>query len=88
MDKLRLKILEIVYSSMEDKWAQDGEPQKLESDTDLLKAGMDSIKFIYIVVALEEAFEIEIPDEYLLAAEMNTVEKIEKVIRISMETKT
>ena len=41
---------------------------------------MDSIVFIRVVVALEEAFDIEIPDEYLLITEMNTLSKMTDVI--------
>lgn len=45
---------------------------------------MDSITFICIVVALEEIFNIEIPDEFLLITEMNTVEKMSNVIISAM----
>ena len=41
---------------------------------------MDSITFIRVVVALEEAFDIEIPDEKLLLTEMNTISKMTEVI--------
>ena len=43
--------------------------------------GMDSITFIQIVVALEEEFECEIPDEKLLITEMDTVQKIVDVLQ-------
>ena len=41
---------------------------------------MDSIVFIRVIVAFEEAFDIEIPDEYLLITEMNTLSKMTDVI--------
>lgn len=41
---------------------------------------MDSIKFINIIITLEEEFDIEIPVEYLLLTEMNTISKIAGVI--------
>ena len=47
---------------------------QLEEDLSLL--GMDSIIFI----ALEEEFDIEIPDEKLSLNEMNTIAKIMDVI--------
>lgn len=47
----------------------------------LLELGMDSITFIQIVVALEEEFECEIPDEKLLITEMDTVQKILDVLQ-------
>ena len=42
---------------------------------------MDSITFIQVVVALEEAFECEIPDEKLLITEMDTVQKMVDVLQ-------
>lgn len=42
--------------------------------------GMDSISFIQIIVELEEVFECEIPDEKLLIAEMDSVQKILDVL--------
>ena len=51
-----------------------------QMEEDLPALGMDSILFIRVVVALEEAFSIEIPDEYLLMTELNTASKIVDVI--------
>ena len=42
--------------------------------------GIDSISFIQIVVALEDNFEIEIPDEKLMLEEMGTFNKITMVV--------
>lgn len=42
--------------------------------------GMDSVGFIQMIVAIEEEFECEIPDEKLLITEMDTVEKIIQVL--------
>jgi acyl carrier protein len=81
MDELQLKILEIVKSNIEKE-----EIQTAELDTDLSTVGMDSITFIRIVVALEEAFEIEVPDDYLLMTEMNTIEKMTDVIAEALAT--
>ena len=47
--------------------------------------GLDSIAFIRMVVALEETFNVEIPDEKLLITEMNTISKIEKIISFMTE---
>lgn len=53
---------------------------KNQVDDDLSQLGMDSLKFISIVVTLEENFDIEVPDEYLLMTEMNTVRKMVKIV--------
>ena len=51
-----------------------------QTEDDLSALGMDSIVFIRVIVAFEEAFDIEIPDEYLLITEMNTLSKMTDVI--------
>lgn len=50
-------------------------------EENLFDLGVDSILFIQIVVALEEAFECEIPDSKLLISEMGTVSKIYEVLQ-------
>lgn len=50
-------------------------------DCDLVNMGMDSIRFIQIVVALEETFQCEIPDSKLLISEMDTAQKIIDVLK-------
>lgn len=72
------EILEIVNS------VQDMEVTVDQCDDDLLELGLDSIKFIQIIVSLEEAFECEIPDEKLLLAEMNSVNKMLEVLQLAV----
>ena len=60
--------------------------EKLEITTEQLEEylpdlGMDSITFIQIIVALEEKFECEIPDEKLLITEMDTIQKMIDVLQ-------
>lgn len=50
-------------------------------DEELTALGIDSITFIQIIVALEEALECEIPDSKLLISEMNTVGKMIGVLQ-------
>lgn len=54
-------------------------------DENLIDLGMDSITFIQVIVALEEEFECEIPDEKLLITEMDTVKKIMDVLQTLYE---
>lgn len=51
-----------------------------QKNADLLELGLDSIIFISVIVALEEEFGMEFPDEKLTLTEMNTVTKIAEVI--------
>ena len=72
------RILEIVNS------VQDMEVTVDQCDDDLLELGLDSIKFIQIIVSLEETFECEIPDEKLLLTEMNSVNKMFEVLQLAV----
>ena len=54
---------------------------EISYDEDLSVMGMDSMEFVTIVVAHEEEFDCEIPDEKLLISELNTVNKIYEVIK-------
>lgn len=73
--KLIDSVLQIINFYLEN--VQLTKEQITQNLTDL---GMDSISFIQIIVALEEEFECEIPDEKLLISEMDTVEKIYNVL--------
>jgi len=74
------KVLQIINCNMENT---ELSAKQIEEDLSIL--GMDSIAFIHIVVALEEEFDIEIPDEYLLLTEMNTISKIAEVISATLD---
>ena len=72
------EILEIVNS------VQGVEVTTNQCDDNLLELGLDSIKFIQIIVSLEETFECEIPDEKLLLTEMNSISKMMEVIQLAV----
>ena len=74
------KVLQIINCNMENT---ELSAKQIEEDLSIL--GMDSIAFIHIVVALEEEFDTEIPDEYLLLTEMNTISKIAEVISAALD---
>lgn len=74
MENIQEKILEIINDKIENGVSKN------QVDDDLSQLGMDSLKFISIVVTLEENFDIEVPDEYLLMTEMNTVRKMVKIV--------
>ena len=68
------EILRVVNTVLEKPLSQD------QAEAELPTLGIDSIAFIRTIVALEEEFDIEIPDEYLLLTEMNTISKMTDVI--------
>lgn len=80
MSNILDKILEIVNGNVE-----NFELTPDQYDTDLSLLGMDSINFITIVIALEEAFGIEIPDEYLLITMLGTINKMKSVVLSVLE---
>lgn len=69
------KIVEIVNAQIEDK-----EITLEQYDDNLQDLGMDSLKFIQIIVAFEEEFECEIPDTKLILTEMDTINKMYLVL--------
>lgn len=69
------KVIKIVDSNI-----KDVDVSTVYVNEELTDLGMDSITFISIIVALEEEFECEFPDEKLLLSEMNTVQKIIDVL--------
>ena len=70
------KVIEILNASIENV-----EITSDKLDVNLSKLGMESIAFIQIIVAIEEAFECEIPDSKLLITEMDTGEKIIAILQ-------
>ncbi len=74
-DDILDKILEILNINIENA---EFTPEHVGDD--LSTIGMDSIIFIRVIVALEDEFDIEIPDEYLLLTELNTISKMVDVI--------
>ena len=70
------KVIEILNENIE-----NAEVIEDKFDENLSELGMDSITFIKIIVAVEEQFECEIPDSKLVISEMNTANKIFKVLK-------
>lgn len=60
---------------------QFSEISNAEIEEDLTNYGMDSITFIQIIIDLEEEFDVEIPDEYLLLSQLDTVKKMVDTIQ-------
>lgn len=77
------KLLKIVNANVD-----NGEVNSDKFDDELLVLGMTSISFIQIIVSIEEAFNIEVPDEKLIITEMGTVNKMLEVIMTQIENDT
>ena len=72
------QLLEILNNNIEEKIISID-----NLDEELSALGMNSIVFIQIIVAIEEKFNIEVPDDKLLLTEMGTVNKMLDVITSS-----
>ena len=68
-------ILEILHEIVSEQAGAAGK------NDDLRELGLDSVAFIQMVVALEDASGKEVDDEYLLLDSMNTIEKIERALQ-------
>ena len=75
-DNLLESVLFVVNSNIDDYIITND-----QIDDNLSQFGIDSIKFISIIVALEQSFDVEISDEYLLFSEMDTITKIINVLK-------
>lgn len=58
-----------------------------KNDVDLLSMEIDSITFISFIVALEERFEIQFPDEYLAMEVMNSLNGFSDLICVLLSNK-
>jgi acyl carrier protein len=60
----------------------DAEPGRpVEVDTDLRSAGLDSVKTVSLLMALEDEFDVEFPDELLTPETFSTVTTISAAVR-------
>lgn len=57
-----------------------GDGAELEADTDLYRAGMKSFASVQLMLALEETFEIEFPEEMLNRATFRSIGSIERAV--------
>lgn len=77
MNQIEKKIADIIRGALP-KINMDN----ITGDTEFEELGIESIDFIAIVIALEENFDIEITDELLIMQNMNTVKKIENILKL------
>lgn len=54
--------------------------EKTDLDMDLKNVGLDSLKFVRIVVEVEDRFGIEFPDEKLDLSQADTVRKLCEIV--------
>ncbi|MNH34086.1 acyl carrier protein [compost metagenome] len=55
-------------------------PSLADRYQDLTEIGLDSISFIRFIVNLEVQLGVEIPEEYILLTQMNTLNKVMEIL--------
>lgn len=53
----------------------------------LILDDIDSIEFVNLIIAMEEEFEVEIPDEFLIIDSIASIGAIESILQYAMEIK-
>lgn len=69
-DKVRKVVLDMVREE------GCGPEIRLEADDDLRMAGINSLTFVDLIVRLEDAFQISVPDDQLLFSAAGTIRKL------------
>lgn len=54
--------------------------EKLDANSDLFAAGLDSLAIVNVLMSLEEQFDIELPDEMLQRKSFASIATIETVV--------
>ena len=74
-------VLEVVNNNLNNSKISNN-----QLDVDIFKGYVDSVTFVQTLVELEEKFNCTIPDSKLLPDEMNTINKIYKIIKDLLES--
>ncbi|MBG9754198.1 phosphopantetheine-binding protein [Lysinibacillus sp. RSDA_15] len=70
------KVLKLVANDVKESTIDN----LLTEETLLEKLQIDSLKFIELVVELEQEFNVEISDEYLIAENFESISRIEELL--------
>jgi acyl carrier protein len=80
-----IKLEQVIYSIVKEELEIQ---EDFDIAEDLFNYGLNSMKFIRILVELEDILNISIPDEKLLVENFSSVEKITRVIKVIIENTT
>lgn len=81
MEKLKIKnyIREIICELLEMY-------ENFDENENLVELGMESVKFVELILQIEEHFNVQIPDEKLNFVDMNTLKNIVSVVESLLES--
>lgn len=75
MENRTNEIKEIISKVLESE-----DVKNIDERADLSEAGMDSLNFIEVLIALEEYYEVTIPEEFFGVHKMHSVYDISKLL--------
>ncbi len=80
MGEIREKLISIIGKVLE------ADVSNLNESDDLIGLGIDSLKYIKIVVEIESEFDCEFADDYLIQKSVSTLTELENIV-LSMISK-
>ncbi len=83
-----MDIAETVRTLMSNKGCGLLDREKIKDDSILYEVGFDSIRFMELVVILEEQFNTQFPDEYLELSEKTKVSDIMDAVHLERKRST
>ena len=76
-EQIKAKIIDIILNSFNN----NGIAREIVDNIDLIKdIGMDSITYIYMVIAIEDNFNITINDDQLIIQNFNNIDSIVAIV--------
>ena len=76
---MKERIREIIFEYFGDMFPE----KRLEFNENFVEYGFNSYTLVELLIQVEETFCVELNDEFLLAENINTVEKLENAINSS-----
>jgi len=57
----------------------------VQPDTLFQSAGMDSLKFVQLIIQVEDAFDIEFPEDKMVITQAGTIQKLCDIIEVQKQ---
>jgi len=77
---VRAQITEMVAALLARRTGAGAAPAPLDADQNLSEAGLTSLDMVNLMLAVEDAFEIEIPQRRMTPATFRTIASIERLV--------
>lgn len=61
--------------------------ETVDYNENLIDLGLDSLKYVKLIIEIEDYYDIEFPDEKLVIKESNSILKLSEIIKLEMDKK-